>query len=501
MLRRVVITSLAVINCLPLLLTLPVQAAPAPVASGSWVMVPQSKDANSDGFIDGDGGVPASGALALQPSTTYVGAGNYIAQPNERLIGGALSWYLDPAGYPVQLTACASTGANYVWTISQGQTIVKTTPERTIKKKTCKTTVTLPEGDYNFKLTVKSGNAKRVQNLTATVKNYLMVALGDSYASGEGNPRNIEAWLTQAGSFSPYWDDDGCNRSARGGPAQAALRLEQSSPRTSVTLIYAACSGATVDRGILGPQPAAGASTSQVEQVRSLIGTRGIDILTISIGGNDVGFQSVLTTCALAANCPTAKAVTLPLSEYQDVQTGLQARIGQLPASLARIAPCFGGPCTLGNGSKSPGLVMNVGASVLPMPYPDITRAANGSACSYLTIDQADFTWARDTILTPTAPNPYPYQPSRGQSLALPMNSGTLNGAIFTTASTLGWNPVVGIWSASGDSSTGHGVCAADSAWAFGLTGITGFTSGSFHPNVKGQEVIGREIAKVVGVQ
>ena len=134
-------------------------------------MVPQSKDANSDGFIDGDGGVPASGALALQPSTTYVGAGNYIAQPNERLIGGALSWYLDPAGYPVQLTACASTGANYVWTISQGQTIVKTTPERTIKKKTCKTTVTLPEGDYNFKLTVKSGNAKRVQNLTATVKN------------------------------------------------------------------------------------------------------------------------------------------------------------------------------------------------------------------------------------------------------------------------------------------------------------------------------------------
>ena len=89
-------------------------------------MVPQSKDANGDGFIDGDGGVPKSGALELQPSTTFIGAGNFTAQPNERLIGGALSWYLDAGGYPVQLNACASTGETYVWTISQGQSIIKT---------------------------------------------------------------------------------------------------------------------------------------------------------------------------------------------------------------------------------------------------------------------------------------------------------------------------------------------------------------------------------------
>ena len=71
------------------------QAPTTPVAQGSWSMVPQSKDVNKDGFIDGDGGVPKSGAMSSNPSSTYVGAENFIAQPNERLIGGSLSWYLE----------------------------------------------------------------------------------------------------------------------------------------------------------------------------------------------------------------------------------------------------------------------------------------------------------------------------------------------------------------------------------------------------------------------
>ncbi len=477
------------------------QASDKPVAAAAWSMVPQSKDANGDGFIDGDGGVPRTGALSAQPSRDFVGAGNFVAQPHERLIQGALSWYLDPAGYPVQLNACGSRGDTYSWQVRRDGVLVTTTKARALGKKTCRTEMLLPEGEHELTLIVRSGKKTARTTTIATVRNILMVAMGDSYASGEGNPRNVGAWLQGAGGFTPYWDADGCNRSARGGPAQAALALEKSSPRTSVTLVYVACSGATVDRGILGAQPSARAATSQIEQVRALIGERGIDVLTLSIGGNDVGFGSVLTTCAIAANCPTAKATTAPLSLYPDVQTGLQARIAQLPASYARIAPCFGGPCTLADGTASLGLRMSPSATVMPMPYPDITRAADGAACSYLTIDQSDFTWARETLLTPTAPNPYSYRTSRGQSISLPTASGTLNGAIFTTATTLGWNPLAGIWGASGDSSTGHGVCAGEAAWVFGLTGFTGFTSGSFHPNVRGQEVIGREIAKALGVQ
>lgn len=494
--------AVATLSLVLVTVALPAVAAPdTPVAKGSWSMVPQAKDANGDGFIDGDGGVPRTGALSSRPSPNFVGAGNFVAQPNERLIDGALSWYLDPKGYPVQLNACASQGASYAWQIKRDGLVVSTTNSRKLTKKTCRTEVVLPEGAHEFTLIVRSGKAKDQSSIAANVKNLLMVVMGDSYASGEGNPRNVEAWINGGGAFTPYWDQDGCNRSARGGPAQAALELEQSSPRTSVTLVYVACSGATVDRGILGAQPAAGVAASQIEQVRSLIGMRGIDILTLSIGGNDVGFGSVITTCAISVDCPTAKAAIPPLSAFPTMQTGLQTKIAELPAAYARIAPCFGGPCTLVNGASSSGLRMSTGASVLPMPYPDITRAADGAACTYLSINQADFQWARDTILTPTAPNPYQYQTGRGQSLALPTGSGTLNGAIFGTAGALGWNPIAGIWGASGDSESGHGVCAGDKSWVFGFTGFSGFTSGSFHPNVRGQEVIGREIAKALGVK
>ena len=67
------------------------QAAENPRAKPSWSMVPQAKDTNNDGVIDGDGGVPVSGALTREPATRYKGAGNRIAQPSERLIGGVLS--------------------------------------------------------------------------------------------------------------------------------------------------------------------------------------------------------------------------------------------------------------------------------------------------------------------------------------------------------------------------------------------------------------------------
>ena len=45
----------------------------------------------------------------------------------------------------------------------------------------------------------------------------------------------------------------------------------------------------------------------------------------------------------------------------------------------------------------------------------------------------------------------------------------------------------------------GHGVCAGSSAWVFPFTGLSGFTSASFHPNPAGQAVLGRAIAAAAG--
>lgn len=487
---------IVLVSALIVLATLPgttSQAATSVQAIGSWSMVPQSKDANGDGFIDGDGGVPSSGALSLQPAKNFVGAGNFVAQSNERLIDGSLSWYLDPTGYPVMLNACKSKGSNFSWTVQRGDQVVVSTPVRKLNKKNCKTTVTLPEGLHSLKLTVQAGSATKRVSMIANVSNVLMVVMGDSYASGEGNPRNVQAWIkNRSSNFSPYWDNDQCNRSVHGGPAQAALRLEKSTNKTSVTLVDVSCSGATIDRGILGNQFAS--SKSQVEQVAALIGDAEIDVLSLTVGGNDVGFSSILTTCALTTNCPVNKAPSGPLSTYPTVQSGVQTLTAQLGSQYSRINNCLNGKeCQTSRGASLPKLNLAPSGKVFLSSYPDLTRAADGSICSYLTITREDFQWSRETILDPSPANPFSYTTTRSQQVDLDTAAGSLNGQINAT-SALGWLPVMGIWGASGESPSGHGVCAGSNAWIFGLTGFSGFTSGSFHPNPTGQKVIAQEL-------
>ena len=469
------------------------QARPQAVAS--WTMVPQSKDANGDGVIDGDGGVPKSGATSRQPSSVYVGAGNRIAQPHERLIGGSLSWYLSPRGFPVRLNACESRGTTARWTITAPGFATRTLPWKPLSK-SCSRTVFLPEGQYTARLDVRSAGRTARESVPLNVRNILVVALGDSYASGEGNPRNVQAWIREGGGLDPYWDEDGCHRSARGAPALAALALEKSSARTSVTLVDVACSGATVNQGVLGAQPGAGQATSQVEQAAAIIGNNQPDLILLSVGGNDVGFTSILQTCALNADCPLATPSPGPLAGFPDVQTGVQARTAELAGSYQSIANCLGGgTCVLADGRTVPGLSVAEGGSVLPTLYPDITRAANGAPCSYLTVPAQDFAWAQSTILSPQPPASYAYPLTSGGTANLSVASGSLNQQVASSGRFAGWAPVAGTWSSWATSPEGHGVCAGSASWVFGFTGFTGFPSASFHPNPTGQRVLGTAIA------
>jgi len=73
-----------------------------------------------------------------------------------------------------------------------------------------------------------------------------------------------------------------------------------------------------------------------------------------------------------------------------------------------------------------------------------------------------------------------------------------MNQQIATTSSLPGWMPVISTWSASGDSAVGHGVCAEEDAWAFGVTFLSTMPSASFHPNVEGQYVLARGISTAI---
>jgi lysophospholipase L1-like esterase len=89
------------------------------------------------------------------------------------------------------------------------------------------------------------------------------VALGDSYATG-------------VGTRSYDYDSSGCQRSRYAYPVLDAARL-------GVPLSFAACGGATVNSVLTGQLGTLSADTGYV---------------TITVGGNDAGFSSVINQCA-----------------------------------------------------------------------------------------------------------------------------------------------------------------------------------------------------------
>ena len=142
----------------------------------------------------------------------------------------------------------------------------------------------------------------------ATAVNY--VALGDSYSSGVG-----------AGGTS-----GSCGQSPNAYPA---LWAKASSP---ASFKFAACSGATTTDVVNRQLSALSPSTT---------------LVSVTIGGNDAGFSSVLETCVLDSTSSCEKAVS---AGEQFVKDTLPARLNTMLAGIRAHAP---------------------GAKVIVLGYPD----------------------------------------------------------------------------------------------------------------------------------
>ena len=217
------------------------------------------------------------------------------------------------------------------------------------------------------------------------------VALGDSYSSGVGAPG-------QSGL---------CLRGSNGYPAQWA---EQNDPKTYKNV---ACSGATTD-------------DVRRQQVPSL--TASTDLVTITIGGNDVGFAPVVITCTISSYDVCAARV----QEARDYTE--EAMAPKLDATYQAIR------------AKAPT------AEVVVLSYPilfDTTSAGCGAG---------------------------------GMSLAKRqvINAGNeeLDDLIRERAQAAGFT-----YAEARDTFAGHGICAA-APWINGLTVIP--PTDSFHPNKSG---------------
>jgi hypothetical protein len=210
------------------------------------------------------------------------------------------SYVNPPSGYGVLLDASHSIGilptTTFDWTVtdSMGHTTPLSGEDPSVN---------LPLGSYQVKLTA-TGLLNTSMPLHAMkqiqVKDVLIVAIGDSYASGEGNPV-VPGVLFPEWAYSPdpamNTENANAHRSTIAGPAQFALKLQEANPQEAVTFVSVANSGASVPVGVLGSMPSIGDSSYQlpaeINELQQIIGTRHIDVLTVSVGADDIHFATL----------------------------------------------------------------------------------------------------------------------------------------------------------------------------------------------------------------
>lgn len=464
--------------------------------------------------------------------------------------------------FAVRLDASASTGSGSLhcrWAIADGGA-----PTRAAGPCRRTLTVRLPEGRHRVMLTVSDGTgASRTAASHITVKNVLMAILGDSYGSGEGFPPFTEP--SAAGGRQIDWDYPSCNRSRWSGFVRAAQAVESADPRSNVTLVDVACAGGEVDKGyirtitstsppttaeiptggirypkrrlLVNGEQLPGYEQPQIDQVRAITRGAPVDSVLLSIGGNDAGLTDIGIACALEdladPNCYNEVPFywdTVPNARplYEVVQDNLTA----VAHRYRQMAPCFGsgaGTCrttkVVGGEiatSYTPARPVNLRKprGLIHAVYPDVTSGTDGSGavvpCSNTPVpespmNQIDNSWAYEGLYIGVKGQPYTLPSTYSPPLPAPdpatidPDADGLATLITANAQRYGWTPQRQVFMRS----RGHGLCAGDQAWEYGLAQAQVLQNpanpaGALHPNDLGQEAyavaLGGTAQQVTGV-
>jgi len=202
---------------------------------------------------------------------------------------------ISPTSWTVNVDGCNSAGVEQI-----NSTFRWSSPNvPTVEGNTCTAALSFPQqGEYEVTLTVVTAQGEETSiTKTITVKDWLIVSLGDSYASGEGAPDKPASFFNP----SATWQNEEHHRSAFAGPAIAARQLEESDPKSSVTFVHLARSGARIIHA--DPTQTELFISAQITEAVSLIGTREIDALLLAIGGNDTEFARLVSTCMAIEPC------------------------------------------------------------------------------------------------------------------------------------------------------------------------------------------------------
>src|SRR4030088_3454744 len=329
--------------------------------------------------------------------------------------------YLTPVDHPVtvQLTGQVPVGATCAWSFDDGEGPRQSTFD-------CAEPVNLRARYGRATVaTVEVSSGLEAPQRVATeimVRDIFIAGLGDSIASGEGNPDrpiavaeegfcfrsslgtassqysrpsragykggraceapdSLQVWQRQ----SALWFNSACHRSLYSYQTRTALALAVQYPHIAVTYLPLACTGATIPDGLFGSQRARGCPptksassclgtvNAQLAELREAVTAakrrqpeRKLDLILLSIGANDINFSGLVAD--VIVDTPTERVLFK--------RTGVMGSVEDSRAALAQELP-------QGFGKLREALKPMVGdmSHVVYVSYANPTLADGGAAC------------------------------------------------------------------------------------------------------------------------
>lgn len=315
-----------------------------------------------------------------------------------------------------------------------------------------------------------------------------IVSLGDSFISGEAgrwNGNSDSSWKTRNGTdrayrrsgwFGWYYDKE----AVYPGTVQNACHRSDVAPIRSNTIpvqnkINLACSGAEtsaiISQAYKGEAP-------QSQQLVPVAQANDIEMIVLSIGGNDLGFSDIIVSCTLQfSTSPTSNPNYCNDDQQQVVDQKMPVAMAGVNASIASI-----------RSSMNSAGYSNADYRLVVVSYPSpIPRGSEiryeQSGYSRLTTGgcpfwNADATWARDSLVPQISDNLRSVASANGAEFLDYRDAFQGNENCSNEAQRAGSN----------------GPNAATAEWTrwVGSGALQGDLEESVHPNAYGQQAMGR---------
>jgi len=298
--------------------------------------------------------------------------------------------YLTPADHPVtvRLSGQVPVGATCAWSLGDGdsprQSTLDCAEPLNFRARYGRTTVATVD---------VSAGPDAPQRITTeiVVRDIFIAGLGDSIASGEGNPDRAIALADDGFCFRSYlgsastqyyrpsragykggraceapdtlqnwqrhsalWFNSPCHRSLYSYQTRTALALAVRYTHIAVTYLPLACTGATIADGLFGPQrarecpPTKSATTcpgtvnAQLGELREAVAAarrrqpdRKLDLVLLSIGANDINFSGLVAD--VIVDTPTERELFRRTGVIGSVEDSRAALARDLPQGFGRL--------------------------------------------------------------------------------------------------------------------------------------------------------------------